>query len=95
VDRKGRVLIEAGRATHLDYAAPAADMLAGDSSGRPVRVRGTSYAAPLVAALIGQVYAAPHPGAREQVLAALDRSARRAGPRYGRGILCESCVTRP
>ncbi|MCA1661297.1 MAG: S8 family serine peptidase [Novosphingobium sp.] len=50
VDARNRALIEAGRAAHLDYAAPGADMLAANASGKWVRVRGTSYAVPLVAA---------------------------------------------
>lgn len=45
-DARGRVLIEAGRASHLDYAAPGADMLASSAGGalspyggRPLRRR--------------------------------------------------------
>ena len=48
VDARNRALIEAGRAAHLDYAAPGADMLAANAKGKWVKVRGTSYAAPLV-----------------------------------------------
>ena len=52
VDRRERALIEAGRALHLDYAAPGADIVGLDRNGRTVRVRGTSYATPLVAARV-------------------------------------------
>src|SRR3546814_7339004 len=48
VDARDRALIEAGRALHLDYAAPGADIAAADVSGRLKEVRGTSYAVPLV-----------------------------------------------
>lgn len=87
VDSRNRALIEAGRALHLDYAAPGADMLAADGAGRWRRVRGTSFAAPLVAARAAAAYPT---GA---VLPALDREARPLGPAafYGRGLLCGSC----
>jgi len=82
VDGKGRVLFEAGRASHLDYAAPGADMTAVGLAGR-VTLRGTSFAAPLVAARL-----AAYPSG---ALAALDREAVGAGARTGRGILCNAC----
>ena len=90
VDGRNRALIEAGRAAHLDYAAPGADMLAADAAGKWVRVRGTSYAAPLVAAR-----AAAAGGA----LASLDREAADLGAKgpdatYGRGLLCGACARR-
>nr|WP_216650869.1 S8 family serine peptidase [Novosphingobium sp. SG751A] len=88
VDGKGRVLFEAGRASHLDYAAPGADMTAVGLAGR-VTLRGTSFAAPLVAARLA-AYAGPVPGAGRS-LVALDREAEAAGGRAGRGILCNSC----
>ncbi|MES1972098.1 MAG: S8 family serine peptidase [Pseudomonadota bacterium] len=93
VDARGHALIEAGRALHLDYAAPGADMLAADMGGRAVAVRGTSFAAPLAAARITR-FADLGRGA---ALRAADSEARKAGPasRYGRGILCESCRTVP
>jgi hypothetical protein len=87
VDGRNRALIEAGRARHLDYAAPGADMAAMDARGRWQRVRGTSFAAPLVAARA----AAAWPGGG--VTATLDREARPLGPPalYGRGLLCGGC----
>lgn len=97
VDGRGRILIEAGRASHLDYAAPGADMLAA-GNGRTMRVRGTSFAAPLVAAVIARFYPTADPGGLGAAMAKVDREARDAGPRgtdrtYGRGILCEACRT--
>ncbi len=49
IDGRGRLLLEAGRALHVDFAAPGADMQAADDNGGKVAVRGTSFAAPLVA----------------------------------------------
>lgn len=93
VDGRGRALIEAGRAAHLDYAAPGADMLAADASGKWRKVRGTSYAVPLAAA---RAAAALDRGA---VIPALDREAmdlgrKGADPVFGRGLLCQSCARR-
>lgn len=88
VDRKGRALIEAGRALHLDYAAPGADIRARDKKGRLRKVRGTSYATPLAAA---RVAAALDKGGDWR--RTLDAEARELGPEktYGRGLLCGSC----
>lgn len=49
IDGRGRTLPEAGRALHVDFAAPGADMQAADTQGGKTGVRGTSFAAPLVA----------------------------------------------
>lgn len=98
VDARGRVLIEAGRASHLDYAAPGADMLAMAATGRTMRVRGTSFAAPLVAATLARFYPAASPDQLRAAIARVDASARDAGARgadpvFGRGIVCEACRT--
>ncbi|MDP1909212.1 MAG: S8 family serine peptidase, partial [Hyphomicrobium sp.] len=50
VDARGRALPEAGKATHLDFAAPGADMAAALPGQGYAKVRGTSFAAPLAAA---------------------------------------------
>jgi hypothetical protein len=93
VDARKRVLIEAGRAQHLDYAAPGADMLAANARGGASAVRGTSFAAPLVAARIASAYARRDPRARAAALARVDSEAERLGKRYGRGLVCGSCRT--
>jgi hypothetical protein len=49
IDGRGRLLHEAGRALHVEFAAPGADIRAADASGGARAVRGTSFAAPLVA----------------------------------------------
>lgn len=95
VDARNRVLIEAGRAMHLDYAAPGADMLAINASGAATSVRGTSFAVPLVAARIARAYPRPSPAARAAALAAVDAEAQRLGRRYGRGLVCGACRTPP
>ncbi len=87
VDARGRVLIEAGRALHLDYAAPGADMAAAGGRGL-VAVRGTSYAVPLVAGRLASHLGRPNP------LAGLDGEARRRRG-AGRGIVCGDCRTAP
>jgi hypothetical protein len=94
VDRRNRVLIEAGRAPRIDYAAPAADIVAATSAGGLARVRGTSFAVPLVA---GRLSRAARAG--PQPLAALDREAVDLGPPgpdpvYGRGLVCGDCRPR-
>jgi hypothetical protein len=66
-------------------------MLAANAAGRWVRVRGTSYATPLVAARAAAVLAND-----SHVTAALDREAAdlgRKGPdqTFGRGLLCGAC----
>ena len=98
VDGRDHALIEAGRSRHLDYAAPGADMLAAGAGQRPYRVRGTSFAAPLVAGTIARHYPAPDPGSTARAIAAVDAEARDLGPRgpdkyYGRGLVCGACRT--
>ena len=94
VDRRNRPMIEAGRAAHLDYAAPGADMSTLDKTGKLVPVRGTSFAAPLAAV---RAAAALDRGVSPRgVVAALDAEAvplsrRRPDPQSGRGLLCGGC----
>lgn len=84
VDARGRALPEAGKATHLDFAAPGADMAAALPGQGYAKVRGTSFAAPLAAARLA--------------LAGPQRLAGEATPgrgRVGRGILCGTCRVDP
>lgn len=97
VDGRNRPLIEAGRALHLDYAAPGADLRAPDASGRSRAVRGTSFAAPLVAARAAARIDQGRTG--KALIGALDAEARdlgRKGPdrSFGRGLLCGDCRPR-
>lgn len=91
VDRKGRALIEAGRALHIDYAAPGAEVFALDAKGSGRWWRGTSFATPLAAARIAAALAS---GQRWR--ATLDAEARDLGAKgvdeiFGRGLLCDGC----
>ena len=54
VNDRQRPLPETGRGPHVDFAAPGADMAAADQAGGYVTVRGSSFAAPLVAGLIAR-----------------------------------------
>jgi subtilase family protein len=85
VDARGRALPEAGKATHLDFAAPGADMAAALPGQGYARVRGTSFAAPLAAARLLVI------GSPERLAA----EARRGSGRVGRGILCFDCRIDP
>lgn len=90
VNARRRVLPESARGPQVDFAAPGADMVAAAPGGRWSMVRGTSYAAPLVARLAAQAMDAPGAGRIPEVLAQLARQAVPVdGPReaYGRGIL--------
>ena len=94
VDKRNRPLIEAGRSGHLDYAAPGADITALDRSGRLIPVRGTSFAAPLVAVRVAAAF--DRGVAPRGVIGALDAEAfqisrRRPDPQSGRGLLCGAC----
>jgi hypothetical protein len=87
VDAKGRALIEAGRPTHLDFAAPGADMAGAVPGGRWEALRGTSFAAPLVAASLAKLD-------RGDAVAVLAGEAK-PGKKVGRGIVCGDCATPP
>lgn len=85
VDGKGRALLEAGRSSHIDFAAPGADIAAATPGRGYARVRGTSFAAPLATA-------------RFVALGSVERLAAEAVPgkgRVGRGIVCATCGTAP
>ena len=82
IDGRGRLLPEAGRARHVDFAAPGADMNAARTDGDKGRVRGTSFAAPLVA---GRLFA-------NGSLNGLIAEARpEGGKALGHGIVCGNC----
>jgi minor extracellular protease Epr len=90
VDGKNRALIEAGRGPHVDYAAPGADIFAASLDGKLVKVRGTSFAAPLVA---GRLWLAARSG---DPVSVLDRQAVAIGRKgedriFGRGLICGEC----
>jgi len=82
VDARNRALPEAGRARHLDFAAPGADMAAALPDRGYALVRGTSFAAPLVAA---RIYASGG-----LLAAAAEARPARSG-KVGQGIVCGDC----
>lgn len=88
VDGQGRVLFEAGRASHLDYAAPGADMTAIGLSGKAEKLRGTSFAAPLAAARMAAL--GQGGGAPRAILQRADAEAVK-GKNTGHGVLCGAC----
>ena len=85
VDAGGRALPEAGKPTHLDFAAPGADMAAALPGNGYTKVRRTSFAAPLAAARL--LYAGSP--------AALSAEARPGKGRVGRGVVCAPCRVDP
>src|SRR3546814_1240331 len=97
VDGRNRALIEAGRALHLDYSAPGADMVAANINGEASRVRGTSFAAPFVAGRLYRHLQQASITAAMQALAAEARDLGKRGPdgTYGRGLVCGQCRNAP
>ncbi len=91
VDGRNRALLEAGRALHLDYAAPGADLFGRDARGRLVRLRGTSYATPLVAARIAAALRQSANWRRTVDEEARDLGAPGPDARFGRGLVCGTC----
>ena len=94
VDARHHVLLEACRGKHLDLAAPGTDFNVA-AAGTPdsyIDVRGTSFAAPIVAGLLARELREPDPAASERVLAALLAQAEDLGPKgrddiYGAGLV--------
>ena len=89
VDGRNRPLPEAGRALRLDYAGPGADMAAAALGRRFVRVRGTSYAVPLVAGRLAHAVA----GGTSLDAQVQDLGAKGPDSRFGRGLVCGDCRT--
>jgi subtilisin family serine protease len=87
VDAHDRVLPEAGRALHVDFAAPADGFSAAGLSSGLTPVRGTSFAAPIVAGRLAALMANPSRADAESAVAALARQARSIGPAGGRGVV--------
>jgi hypothetical protein len=90
VDPKNRALLEAGRGAHVAFAAPGADILAFNSLGQLIKVRGTSFAAPLVAGKLWSARASANP---RSVLEnqAIDLGKPGRDPVFGQGLLCGDC----
>jgi subtilisin family serine protease len=85
VDASDRALVEASRSPNLVFAAPGADMAPALPGRGYARVRGTSFAAPLVAARL----------AMSGSVDRLSGEAVRGKGRVGRGIVCKPCRIEP
>jgi hypothetical protein len=75
VDAHRHVLIEAARGPQVMFASPGADMAAAGSDHTFVDVRGTSFAAPLVTALLATGLAKPDAAAAAAAIDALAKTA--------------------
>lgn len=100
VDGRRRILPEAGRPPRIDFAAPGADMAVPAVGGGFVAVRGTSFAAPLVAGSLAALLPAPDPQGAARARAVLARQAQDLGPRgadrtYGHGLVGFDLAARP
>jgi hypothetical protein len=89
VDGHGHVLFEAGHAGHLDYAAPGADLTAVGLDGKVTKLRGTSFAAPLVAARLAALGQGGQPA--RATMQRADAEAVGKSAQTGRGVLCGGC----
>src|SRR6202034_4435489 len=100
VDARGRVLAEAERGSQVKFAAPGADMAAARTPQGYVLVRGTSFAAPLVAGLLALALKAPDEAAAHSALADLAAHADPHGahgvdPVYGYGVVAAGLRPQP
>lgn len=92
VNARDHVIPESGRGPQVDFAAPGADMVAADSKGGWMRVRGTSFASPLVARLLARDLPRPAVQQAASALAQLSATVIDAGAPgqddiYGKGIV--------
>jgi subtilisin family serine protease len=100
VDAHRRTLIEAGRGAQVEFAAPGADMAAANYPAGFSVVRGTSFAAPLVAGLLAARLAVPDPAAARAAIDSLAREAIHLGgsgrdATYGFGLVAEGLRVAP
>lgn len=92
VDAHRRILMEAARGPQVRFAAPGADMVAAKSPQGFAAVRGTSFAAPLVAGLLAAELRAPDTVAAARAISdladrAVDLGAHGVDPVYGFGLV--------
>lgn len=81
-----RLLPEAGHGPHVDFAAPGA-VAAVSPGGGLGAVRGTSFAAPIVAGELARRMTAPEPSQAQAAVADLGRDASARDPAFGRGLV--------
>jgi subtilisin family serine protease len=92
VDRDGRVMLEAGAASHVDFAALGVDVAGAQAGGGYGRMRGTSFAAPVVAAALARLHQTPGAADAQAAVQQLARQAKDLGPRgrdktFGYGLI--------
>lgn len=92
VDARKRLLPEAGRALHVDFAATGAGLRAARPGGGAANVRGTSFAAPIVAGRLARLLSAPDPAGAGRAVERLAASAQDLGAPgrdavFGRGFV--------
>jgi hypothetical protein len=92
VDAHRHVLIEAARGPQVMFASPGADLAAAGSDHTYAAVRGTSFAAPFVAALLASGLAAPNSADAAAAVEQLAKNAIDLGPpgrdlTYGFGLV--------
>jgi subtilisin family serine protease len=92
VDSHRHVLIEAARGPQVMFAAPGADLAAAGGEHAYADVRGTSFAAPFVAALLASGLTAPNSAEASAAIDALAKTAVDLGPpgrdlTYGYGLV--------
>lgn len=92
VDAKQRVLLEACRGKHVDFSAPGANMSAAGIESPFGLVRGTSFAAPIVAGLLARQVSTVNKEQADAAVAALIAQATDLGAKgvdkiYGNGLV--------
>ena len=92
VDAHRKVLVEACRGSQVKFAAPGADMAAAELSPTFAVVRGTSFAAPIVAGLLAASLHEPNKEAAEKAIEtlagqAIDLGSRGVDKTYGAGLV--------
>ncbi len=100
VDARRRVLVEACRGKHVDFAAPGADMAAAGLDAEFALVRGTSFAAPIAAGLFARQLTELDRARAESAVAALTSQAVDLGVRgpdkvYGNGLVGDTLRPSP
>ncbi|MEA3198383.1 MAG: hypothetical protein QOF32_2435, partial [Gammaproteobacteria bacterium] len=92
VDAHAHVLIEAARGPQVMFASPGADLAAAGGAHGYAAVRGTSFAAPFVAALLASELTSPNAAEASAAVDALAKAAVDLGPpgrdlTYGFGLV--------
>jgi subtilisin family serine protease len=100
VDARQKVILEACRGPQVDFAAPGADMAAAMLAPTFAAVRGTSFAAPIVAGLLAAQLHEPNAAAAEKAVSQLAQQAQDLGARgpdkvYGNGLVGNAVRTAP